>query len=102
MRIPLYIPSPTSRTSAEVRSIQLGILSRDRSIPHFGRKFYHFLMGMFCFSLYAFVLDREQALMLLGSVGGVLVIGDIFRLRYPAVNNVVLRLFGNLMRREEL
>ncbi len=84
------------------RALRLEVLQRHRSVPHLSRKFYHFLMGMICFSLYAFVLDRTQALMVLGSIGGVLVAFDLIRLRYGAVNDVALRLFGGLMRREEL
>lgn len=85
-----------------VRSIRTSILHRHRSVPHFGRKFYHFLMGIICFSLYAFALSRSEALVLLAGIGGALVIGDLIRLRYASVNNLALRLFGGLMRREEL
>jgi len=85
-----------------VRSRKLRVLGRDRSLPHFGRKFYHFVMGMVCFSLYAFVLTREQALLTLGVVGGIWVALDVIRLRYPAANAVALQFFGKLMRREEL
>lgn len=84
------------------RAMRLMVLGRDRSLPHFGRKFYHFLMGMMCFSLYAFLVERDQALVLLLGLGGALVVGDLIRLRFTSVNNIALRLFGNLMRREEL
>ena len=85
-----------------VRSIKLEVLGRHRSVPHLGRKFYHFLMGITCFSLYAFFLTREQSLFLLVVLGGSFVIADFFRLRYATVNNLVLKYFGGLMRREEL
>lgn len=88
--------------AVNVRAIRLGILSRDRSVQHLGRKFYHFLMGMGCFALYAFLINREQALMLLVGLGGVFVVGDLLRLRSATLNNVVLKYFGGLMRREEL
>lgn len=84
------------------RALRLNVLNRHRSVPHFGRKFYHFLMGMACFSLYAFVVDRSQAVLLLVGLGGALVLGDLIRLRFKSVNNIALRLFGSLMRREEL
>lgn len=85
-----------------MRAIRLSVLGRDRSLPHFGRKFYHFLMGMVCFSLYAFVLRKDQAVLLLVGLGGALVIGDLIRLRFASVNTIALRVFGGLMRREEL
>jgi dolichol kinase len=87
---------------AFVAAIQPIIQARERSLPHFERKFYHFVMGMLCFSLYAFVLSRFEALILLSFIGGGLILGDFFRLRSPAVNHLALRIFGRVMRREEL
>lgn len=78
------------------------VMSRDRSFPHVGRKFYHFVMGLFCFAMYAFVLDRDGAVLTLGIVGGVWVTLDVLRLRSPKLNDLALKYFGNLMRREEL
>lgn len=78
------------------------VLGTDRSIPHFGRKFYHFLMGMFCFSMYAFLQTREQSLVTLATIGGLWIALDIIRLQFPAANALTLRMFGKLMRREEL
>ena len=89
-------------SSSSMRNIKWAILGRDRSLPHLGRKFYHFLMGMGCFALYAFFLSREESLLALVTIGGALIAVDFFRLRYSAVNRVALRLFGKLMRREEL
>jgi len=92
----------TLGSAAQARSMRKEVLSMSRSTPHFGRKFYHFLMGLFCYGLYAFVLTREEALILLGSIGGLLMLADIVRLKYPAFNAIALRLFGKIMRREEL
>lgn len=78
------------------------IQGRERSVPHLERKFYHCVMGLLCFSLYAFVLSREEALLLLGFIGGALVVGDYMRLKHPFVNHLALRIFGRVMRREEL
>jgi len=86
----------------EVRHLKRSVLGVGRSTPHLGRKFYHFAMGIFCVALYAFFLTKKQALMVLGSVGGVFVILDFFRLRNPRLNTFILKYFGKIMRREEL
>lgn len=96
------VPQFLGTDAAHVRSLKLGVLNRDRSLPHLGRKFYHFLMGIICFSLYAFFLTREEALLALAVIGGSFVVLDIIRLQSSWVNEVALRLFGKLMRREEL
>jgi dolichol kinase len=89
-------------SASETRDLKRSVLSIGRSTPHIGRKFYHFMMGVFCFSLYAFWLTREQALFLLSTVGGAWMIGDVLRLKFPAMNAVALKYFGKIMRREEL
>jgi dolichol kinase len=78
------------------------IQGRERSLPHLERKFYHCVMGLLCFSLYAFVLTRAEALVLLSLIGGALVVGDYARLHNPFMNSLALRIFGRVMRREEL
>jgi dolichol kinase len=85
-----------------LRQMKLSVLGRERSLPHFERKFYHALMGLMCFSLYSFVLTREQALLTLAVVGGAFVSLDVMRLRLPKMNDLTLKLFGKIMRREEL
>ena len=104
MRDTIAVPLTTSTATkvAQLRSMKLGVLGRHRSIPHLGRKAYHLVMGLVCFSLYAFLLTREQALLTLATVGGVWVVCDLLRLRFSAVNALALRIFGGLMRREEL
>ena len=90
----------TSR--GEYRSVKHAVWNRERSQPHYLRKFYHAVMGLICFSLYAFVLTTDQALFLLATIGGGWMLLDLVRFRVPAVNRAALRIFGNLMRREEL
>jgi len=83
-------------------SIPATILGRERHVPHISRKFYHMLTGLMCFFLYAFVVSEGQALLLLAIVGGFLVLSDFCRFRSPRLNAFALRIFGRLMRREEL
>ena len=85
-----------------IRKLKLSVLGRERSLPHFERKFYHAFNGLVCFSLYAFVLSREQALLALGVIGGAFVALDLMRLKFPGVNLLALKFFGKIMRREEL
>lgn len=73
----------------------------DRSGPHFARKFYHALMGLICYTLYAFVLTQKQSVVVLASIGGFFVLLDVVRLRWRPLNVFLLRRFGALMRREE-
>lgn len=101
MRNPLAIAIPGLRR-APLHEIRGSVRGRDRSKPHDLRKFYHLLMGLMCFSLYAFALTRDQALFLLATVGGAWMILDYSRLKIPVVNGAALRLFGSVMRKEEL
>jgi dolichol kinase len=98
----LAVPAALMKPAASVKTVKLEVLNRHRSLPHLERKFYHFVMGMICFSLYAFVIEKHTALLLLALIGGPLVILDFLRLKNPEMNDVALRLFGKIMRREEL
>ncbi len=90
-------PQPKSNSS-----VTWAVRKRKRSVPHLSRKFYHFVSGILCFGLYAFVLTRTQALFALGTIGGALVLLDVGRLYFPQLNRFGLWLFGAFMRREEL
>lgn len=92
----------TASSIEGIRQMRLTVLGRERSLPHFERKFYHAVMGILCFSLHAFVLTREQSLLALGVIGGTFVVLDLIRLRFPQVNDLALKYFGKIMRRDEL
>lgn len=92
----------SASSTAEIRLLRKNILTVGRSTPHLSRKFYHFLNGIVCVGLYAFVLSREEALILLMSVGGIFMLLDLIRLKSPALNALTLKYFGKIMRREEL
>jgi dolichol kinase len=98
----LAAPASLMKPASSVKTVKLEILHRHRSLPHLERKFYHFMMGMICFSLYAFLVEKTTALLLLALIGGPLVVLDILRLKNPEMNDVALRIFGKFMRREEL
>ena len=78
------------------------VLKQKRETPHIARRVYHLLMGLFCFSLYAWFISREQAIQLLAGLGIPFVLLDLIRLKVPALNAAALKLFGTIMRREEL
>jgi hypothetical protein len=65
-----------------------------------GRKVYHVLMGLACFSLYAFFLDRHQALIVLGTAGLSSVFLDAVRLRLPRINDLLVSFFAPILRAE--
>lgn len=66
-----------------------------------GRKVYHVLMGLTCFSLYAFFLDRHQALIVLGTAGLSSVFLDAVRLRLPKINDMLVSFFAPILRASE-
>lgn len=100
--IAVSLNSPSASRLHRLRSLRWSVLRRDRSLPHLERKFYHFVMGCICFSLYAFFLTREESLLLLATIGGAFVLLDVFRLWFPSMNALALKLFGKIMRRNEL
>ncbi len=78
------------------------VLKQKRETPHVARRVYHLVMGLACFSLYAWLIDRQQAIALLVYLGTPFVLLDYLRLKIPALNAATLKIFGTLMRREEL
>jgi dolichol kinase len=88
--------------ATEVRDLKWGVLDTDRSKTHFGRKFYHMAMGLACFCLYAFILNKEQALFLLVILGGSFILLDVLRFKNSKINAMAIKVFGKIMRREEL
>src|SRR3989338_1931913 len=101
MRKPFALTLENSPRLLTDRHLRWLVLGRDRSLPHLERKFYHLVMGLFCFSLYAFLLDRSQAVLTLVAVGIPWLALDVFRLFFPTLNQACLRVFGNVMRKEE-
>lgn len=94
---------PHMRVSKEMtRRIKWQVLDQRRHVPHLERKLYHMVNGLLCFVLYAFILTDTQALWVLGLVGGGWFLVDVLRLRSPHISQAVLRVFGRLMRRDEL
>ena len=91
-----------AHNSREVRAWKRAVLSTERSSFHLSRKVYHALMGLFCTSLYAWFLNREQALLCLFCFGGLFLVLDLVRLKLPQLNSLTLKFFGRVMRREEL
>ncbi len=106
----LLIGLPSLQSTAErrtraqlmLRRVRWQVLEQHRHYPHLERKLYHLVNGLICFGLYAFVLTRAQSLLVLGSIGGLWFLVDTLRFRSPVVNRMALRVFGRLMRREEL
>jgi diacylglycerol kinase (CTP) len=66
---------------------------------HLARKVWHMFMGLFIVSLYEFSgMSRTTAVTLLGSALGIALFVETARLRIPAFNEKVLRLWGPVMR----
>lgn len=75
-------------------------MQHDRSLQ-VERKLYHLVMGLVCFGLYQWLLDRQQALIVLCSVGLFSVVLDLLRLRVPALNRWLIARFSTLLRPAE-
>ncbi len=84
------------------RKLKWNVLKQHRTLPHGLRRLYHFLMGLACFSLYAWVIDRATASWLLLTIGGPLFLFDVLRLKSPLLKQWALRHFSPIMRRNEL
>lgn len=95
------LPDPSS-WEGKVRSRKWAVLRQHRSLPHVLRKGYHLIMGLACFSLYAWGIDRETACWLLAIFGGPFLLLDVLRLQSPWLKKMALSYFGQLMRRNEL
>lgn len=86
----------------EIRAAKWAVLKQGRSLPHVTRRAYHLVMGLVCFSLYAWVLDRQQSLWVLFLVGGPILLFDFLRLRSARLKAFALKHFGQIMRRNEI
>jgi diacylglycerol kinase (CTP) len=74
---------------------------RSRSQQHLSRKFFHMLSGSIIGFLFIGTFTRLQSISLLVPATILLVFLDLIRLRWPALNRVVFKFVGNLMREEE-
>ncbi len=92
--------NPTEQ--AKIRALKWAVLKQHRSLPHALRRLYHLIMGLGCFSLYAWLIDRNTACWLLALIGGPFILMDILRLQHPGLKKLVLQYYGPLMRRNEL
>ncbi len=88
----------TSKIDSVTDSV--GILRR-RSDHHLSRKAYHVLVGTVVMILYGYVFTKERSILIILAATLALGAGDLIRLRFAAVNRVVLGLYGNLMRENE-
>jgi dolichol kinase len=84
------------------RSLKWAVLKQHRSLPHALRRLYHLLMGLACFSMYAWVINRQTACWAIVAIGGPFFMLDVLRLQSPWLRKLALRYFGPLMRRNEL
>ncbi len=91
-----------SKRGAVERQKKKEVLQQKRQTLHLPRRFYHLMSGLGCFTLYAWFIDQRTAMLLLAFVGIPFIVMDFIRLRVPSLNTLALKLFGKIMRREEL
>jgi dolichol kinase len=74
---------------------------KTRFDDHLSRKFFHMISGSIVALLFVFVFERPTA-MIIVFVGSVILITlDFLRLRWGALNNLIFKIFGPLMREDE-
>jgi dolichol kinase len=71
---------------------------RVRSDLHLMRKLWHMLMGLFMVGIYMAGLTRSEGVLILGFFLAMCLAGETARLRIPAMNELVIRFWGPLMR----
>lgn len=69
-----------------------------RSDLHLARKTWHLTMGCFIAAVYMSGVSRSSAVLMLGAVLGLDLLMETLRLRSPALNAKVMKLWGPLMR----
>ena len=82
-------------------NIQVPTLS-SRNTVHVLRRLWHMSMMTLIAYLYWTFFTKEQALLLITTVGTVFLLGDCFRLKYDALNQAILKVLGRIMRKNEL
>ncbi|MBY0369581.1 SEC59/DGK1/VTE5 family protein [bacterium] len=88
--------------SRDIRQAKREVLGQRRGLPHTIRRIYHLFMGLGCFALYAWGIDRKTACWLLILFGIPLLVFDIARLQSPWLRKFALKYFSPIMRRNEL
>ena len=69
-----------------------------RNDLHLARKAWHMFMGLFMVAMYLTVLSRSASVLILGFFLGLNLLVESLRLKIPALNERILRLWGPLMR----
>lgn len=73
-----------------------------RSDLHLARKAWHMIMGLFIVAVYMGGMSRSLGVLVLGFVLGVNLIVETARLKIPALNEKVIKMWGPLMRTCEM
>lgn|GEM_PF-369677 len=73
-----------------------------RTDLHIARKVWHMGMGLMIVGLYLTIVPRPLAILLLGSALGIILAGEVIRLRIPAVNEKLVRMTGAIIRKSEV
>lgn len=69
---------------------------------HLARKAWHFVTGLTIATVYTHWVSREAAVAILAGFLGFFLMGEVVRLRFRSVNAIAVRLWGPLMRTNEL
>jgi dolichol kinase len=69
---------------------------------HWSRRFFHFLAGTLVVTTIVFWGDRSKALFFCAIVSLILILFDLMRLAWPSFNAAVLKVYGPLMRHDEV
>lgn len=81
--------------------IQTSTLS-SRNAVHVLRRLWHMGTTTLIAYFYWAFLTKEQALLLITTIGTIFLLGDCFRLKYDTLNQAILKVLGRIMRKSEL
>ncbi len=87
---------------SQILSMATPIRLHLRSDLHLARKIWHLGMGLVIVMLYLAGVSRSAAVVILGSFLGFDLLMETMRLRVSAINDRILRLWGPIMRANEL
>jgi diacylglycerol kinase (CTP) len=78
------------------------IPKKNKLDTHWSRKAFHAVSGTLLVVVYLYLLSIEQLAVLALSLAGLLIAFDLLRLKWGAFNQLVLKVYGPLMRAEEV
>ena len=85
----------------KVKLVQSETLS-SRNATHLLRRLWHLGCSLLLAYAYWEFFTKEQALLVMTTLGTIFLLGDSFRLKYTSLNKAILKIMGGFMRKSEM